>query len=181
MQSIMSKKLNEKNGNGNSTNNSGSHEQVELDELERKILDYLQKDGKASLRKIASELNAGLSAVKKRYDRLINLEVIKDFIAVVDCCKIGYREMLLFFVRTSSNVGIQIILDGLNEIDSINAIYQVSGSYPVFCMAKCVEKEDQIELLESVKRIDGIEEIITQVVLQRVKEDFRVSIPELQL
>ncbi len=160
-----------------------SHDKVDLDGLDRKILSYLQVDGKASLRKIAEHLDAkygiksSISAIKNHIERLTNHGVIKDYIAVLDCCKIGYREMLLLFIKVNSSVSMKDTLSQLEKIDPINAIYQVSGSQPIFCMAKCVEKEDQIDLLEQVKAIGGIEEINTQVVLQKVKEDMRVAIP----
>ncbi|UYP45721.1 putative HTH-type transcriptional regulator [Candidatus Lokiarchaeum ossiferum] len=160
-----------------------SHEKIDLDELDRKILSYLQEDGKASLRKIEKHLEqkygikSSISAIKNHIERLTNQGVIKDYIAVLDCCKIGYREMLLLFIKVNSSVSIKDTLCQLQTIDAINAIYQVSGNQPIFCMAKCVEKENQIDLLEKVKKIEGIEEITTQVVLQKVKEDMRVSIP----
>jgi DNA-binding Lrp family transcriptional regulator len=150
----------------------------ELNEIDRKILRYIQLDGRASFRKIADELSIGVSTVSKHIEDLQKNDVIKDFIAVVNCCKIGYQEMILMFIKINSTVGIQETLCNLENIEEINAIYQVSGAQPIFCIAKCVEKNDQIKLLERVKRIKGIEEITTHVILQRVKEDMRVIIPE---
>ena len=85
--------------------------------------------------------------------------------------------MILLFIKINSTVGIQETLCNLEQIEEINSVYQVSGSQPIFCTAKCIEKNDQINLLEKVKMIKGIEEITTHVVLQRVKEDMRVRIP----
>ena len=150
---------------------------VDLDEIDKKILTFIQEDGKASLRTISKAIKSSLSTVKNHLDRLNEIEVIKRTIAVVDCCKIGYTEMILISIRVNSSVGIQEILNNLEKIEQINAIYQVSGNYPIFCMAKCVEKEDQINLLEIIKKTDGIEEAVTQVVLNRIKEDMRVKIP----
>ncbi len=167
-----------------------THKKVDLDELDRKILSYLQVNGKASLRKIKLHLEDELqkaipkkqrithsiSAIKNHIEQLTKQGVIKDYIAVIDCRKIGYREMILLFIKVNSSETMREILLQLETIDSINAIYQVSGNQPIFCMAKCVEKEDQIALLEEVKTIKGIEEISTQVVLQKIKEDMRVAI-----
>ena len=150
----------------------------ELNEIDRKILRYIQIDGRASFRKIADELKIGVSTVSKHIEDLQNHDIIKNFIAVVNCCKIGYQEMILMFIKINSTVGIQETLCNLESIEEINAVYQVSGAQPIFCIAKCVEKNDQIKLLERVKKIKGIEEITTHVILQRVKEDMRVRIPE---
>ena len=104
--------------------------------------------------------------------------VIQHFIAVVDCNRIGYREMLHFYIQVMPSVKISSVIDDLKNISKINCIYHVSGDYPIFCIAKCVAKKDQISLLEEIKCINGIEKLTTQVVLERIKEDMRVTIPE---
>ncbi len=154
------------------------HEIYKLTDIDKDILKFLQKEGKASLRAISKEIHSNVSTVKKHLDDLLENEVILDFVARVNCCKIGYREMVLISVRVNNSVKIQKICEDLERINEINAIYQVSGPFPIFCFAKCVEKTDQIDLLERIKMVKGIEEISTQVVLQRIKEDMRVRIPE---
>lgn len=155
---------------------TASHK-VDIDDLDKSILRHLQEDGKASLRDLAEKLGSSVSTIKNHVDRLNDQGVIKHTIAVLDCCKVGYREMLLMSIRISTSRSIQEIFTDLEKIETINAIYQVSGAYPIFCMAKCVEKEDEISLLEMVKKVQGVEEIVTQIVLQRHKEDFRINIP----
>ena len=166
----------QKKENPTTVSNGISHK-VNLDLVDKKILTLIQEDGKASLRTISKAINSSISTVKNHLDRLNEIEVIKRTIAVVDCCKIGYTEMILISIRVNSSVGIQEILDDLEKIEQINAIYHVSGNYPIFCFAKCVEKEDQINLLEEIKKTDGIDEAVTQIVLKRIKEDMRVKIP----
>ncbi len=160
-------------------NNSveNSHEVVDLDKLDKKILYYLQKDCKITLRQLNVLTGSSVNAIKSHILKLNESGVIKDYIAVIDCCKVGYNEMLIFNLRINANIPISDIFSNLEKIEAINVIYQTSGMYPILCMAKCVTKQEQIELLESVKKIDGIDEVITQVVMQRVKEDMRINIP----
>ncbi|MCP4764007.1 MAG: Lrp/AsnC family transcriptional regulator [archaeon] len=162
-----------------SNNNSkrDSHEVVDLDVLDKKILEHLQKDGKLSLRQLKELTGSSVNAIKNHLDKLNEKGVIKDYIAVIDCCKVGYNEMLIFTLRINANTPINKIFKDLEKIEAINAIYQTSGNYPILCMAKCVTKQDQMELLESVKKIDGIDEVITQIVMQRKKEEMKIKIP----
>lgn len=157
--------------------NGAQHETIVLDELDKRILEALQEDGKSSLRELASKVPNSVTAVKTRLDRLKENGVILHTVAVVDCCKIGYHEMLIFSIRLNNRSSSSDVINNLENIDGINCIYQVSGVYPLLCMAKCISKDDQIDLLESVKAIKGIEEVTTQVVLRRIKEDMRVRIP----
>ena len=144
---------------------------VDLDDLDREILRILQKDCKTSLRKIAEHTEHSVSTIKSHIDRLIEEDVIQRFIAVVDCNKVGYREMLHFYLQIKTSVTIRSVVENLLKIRNINCIYHVSGDFPLFCIAKCVEKTDHIILLEKIQKIKGIEKITTNVVLKRLKED----------
>jgi DNA-binding Lrp family transcriptional regulator len=180
-----------------------AHEVIPLDELDKKILRVLQEDGKASLRQIADKIKSNVSTVKNHYDALIEKSVIKKTSAMIDCCKIGYQDMLIFYIRVNNSVPIDQIINQLTitrpviqyaedgkEIDEserwseekrllskINFLYMVSGSFPIMGMAKCLSKESQIYLLEAIKKIPGVEEITTEVVLRRLKEDPQLEIP----
>lgn len=164
-------------GNSSSFDDYKPVEPVILDDLDKKILETLQENGKTSLRDLASLTDHSVSTVKSRIDRLKDNEVIKRTVAVIDCCKIGYHEMIILSLRLNNRSSSGDIISNLENVNGINSIYQVSGVYPILCMAKCISKEDQINLLETVKAIEGIEEVTTQVVLRRIKEDMRVRIP----
>ena len=155
----------------------GFKESINLDTIDKNILRQLQLDGTLSLRKLSKATGSSVTAVKNHLDQLKQKEVIKRTIAIIDCCKVGYHEMIIFTLRINAGVPIMDIFERLESIEEVNAIYQTSGNYPILCMAKCITKDNQINLLERVKEIDGIEEVITQIVMRRIKEDFRVIIP----
>ncbi len=158
---------------------SNGVELIKIDEIDRKILTALQKDGKMSFRDLAHETGYSVSTIKKHVDRLDAQKIIK-IRGVVDCHKIGYTEMLILFIRVNSTVKIDQILANLHEIEKINAIYQVTGTYPLFCMAKCIGKEDEMQVMEKVKSIPGVEEIITNIVLNCVKDEICLEIPQIK-
>ena len=152
-------------------------QEIELDDLDKNILRELQEDGKLSLRKLSRLTGSSITAIKNHLDKLNSIGVIKRYIALVDCCKIGYHEMLIISLRINTSVPIGSVLNNLEQLNAINCIYQVSGEFPVLCLAKCISKQNQINLIEKVKRIKGVEEVITEIVMRRIKEDMRVKIP----
>ncbi len=157
---------------------SNPNELFKIDEIDQNILTLLQQDGTRSLRDRSRELNISVSTAKSHYDRLIENGIIKKIMALVDCSKIGYREMLIFNVRTSVSEPIANILENLSKIEKIKFLYHISGTYPILGMAKCLGRDGQIALLEQIKQVRGVEEVIPQVVLQKVKEDPTIIIPE---
>ncbi len=86
--------------------------------------------------------------------------------------------MLMAHCRVNSNIPIEQVLQALEKIPDIKMLYMTTGDYPVFVMAKCLSKDEQIALLERIRQTEGIDDIRTQIVMKKVKEDLRVNIPE---
>ena len=60
-----------------------------LDDLDRKILALLQRDGRRSFAEIGREVGLSTPSIKRRVDRLEAAGVIRGYAAVVDAGKLG--------------------------------------------------------------------------------------------
>ena len=149
-----------------------------IDKMSREILIRLQEDGRMSFRSLAEELHTSLTSVQTRIKKLTDGGIIRRYQAILECSKLGYREMLMLHCRVNSNIQIEKVLQSLEQIADIKMLYMTTGDYPVFIMAKCLSKEEQIALLECIRKVEGIEDIQTQIVMKKIKEDLRVKIPE---
>jgi len=54
----------------------------------------------------------------------------------------------------------------------------VTGEYPLFIMAKCLDHEDSMRLIVQLRNLPGVEEVKTQIVLGKINENTSVIIPE---
>lgn len=45
-------------------------------------------------------------------------------------------------------------------------------------MAKCLDHSDSMGLIETLRNLPGVEEVKTEIVLDRIKEDHSIIIPE---
>jgi DNA-binding Lrp family transcriptional regulator len=45
-------------------------------------------------------------------------------------------------------------------------------------MAKCQNHKESMSLIEKLRNLPGVEEVKTQIVLDRIKEDHTIIIPE---
>ncbi len=61
---------------------------LELDEVDIAILESLVKDGRKSFRQISRETKVSTPTVKARYDRLVNVGLIKGVLPVLDLGKL---------------------------------------------------------------------------------------------
>lgn len=61
----------------------------EIDEIDVKIITELLKDGRKSFRQISKEIAISTPTVKARYQRLVNLGLIKSISPILDMSKIA--------------------------------------------------------------------------------------------
>jgi len=158
---------------------------VEIDEIDRHILELLQEDGKITINKIAEKVSEKLGLEKTKSATAIRARVqkleeslIKKYTALIDCRQLGYREMVMVSLRVNSQQPIEQVKTKIESMDKIKYGYVVTGEYPLFIMAKCLDHEDSMRLIEQLRNLPGVEEVKTQIVLDRIKEDTTIIIPE---
>lgn len=76
---------------------------LKLDKIDTDILESLLEDGRKSFRQISRETKISTPTVKARYQRLVNVGLIKAVLPVIDLGKIESKESLrLDKIRSNS-------------------------------------------------------------------------------
>ena len=163
----------------------------DMDEVDKKILKLLQDDGKATLseisdplterfwHKIRGKLPLGLGSISWRkvtiyQKKMRDRPIIEKYMAVVNCKKIGYKEMLMASLRLNGPV--QEIGQKIKEMEDVKYIYITSGEYPLFVMAKCFGHQESLKIVEKLRKLEGVEEVKTEIVMDCIKEDHTIHI-----
>ncbi|MFX1377354.1 MAG: Lrp/AsnC family transcriptional regulator [Promethearchaeota archaeon] len=147
-----------------------------IDSTDKQILELLQENAKLTIREIADKTEKSQTAVRSRIQRL-ERELIKKYIALIDCSKLGYREMVMASLRVNSRRPLEQIKEEIEKMQRIKFAYIITGDYPIFIMAKCLDHEDSMDLIENLRNLPEVEEVKTQLVLDRIKEDPTIIIP----
>ncbi|MBY9017345.1 MAG: AsnC family transcriptional regulator [Candidatus Lokiarchaeota archaeon] len=155
----------------NSTN------EYQYDHVDKQILEFLQEDSKITNREIAEKTEMSQTAIRTRIQKLED-NIIKKYMAIIDCRKLGYREMVMASLRVNSRRPIEQIKEEIEKMYRIKYAYIITGDYPIFIMAKCLDHEDSMKLIENLRNLPEVEEVKTQIVLDRIKEDHTIIIPE---
>ncbi|MFX1280708.1 MAG: Lrp/AsnC family transcriptional regulator [Promethearchaeota archaeon] len=151
---------------------------IDLDELDKQILSILQDNAKASLRDIEKQIQLTPTSIRMRINRLKEKKVIKQYVTLIDCRYLGYREMVMASLRVNSSYPLDDLKRKIELMDKIKYAYIITGEYPLFIMAKCLNHQDSMGLIENLRNLPGVEEVKTQIVLDKIKEDPSVIIPE---
>ena len=147
-----------------------------VDSTDKLILELLQEDAKITIREIAEKTDKSATAIRGRIQRLEKV-LIKKYVALIDCRQLGYREMVMVSLRINATKPLELVKKEIESMEKIKYAYVVTGEYPLFIMAKCMDHEDSMILIEKLRNLPGVEEIKTQIVLDRIKEDTTIIIP----
>lgn len=158
---------------------NSTSEEITFDGVDRQILELLQENAKFTIREIAEKMNPQMSqtAIRTRIQKLEDT-LIKKYMAIVDCTKLGYREMVLASLRVNSRRPITHIKEQIELMNKIRYAYVITGDFPIFVMAKCQNHNDSMAFIEDLRNLPEVEEVKTQIVLDRIKEDHTILIPK---
>lgn len=85
--------------------------------------------------------------------------------------------MVMASLRVNSRRPLEHIKEEIERMQRIKFTYIITGDYPIFIMAKCLDHEDSMDLIENLRNFPEVEELKTQLVLDRIKEDPSIIIP----
>mgnify|MGYP003321697416 FL=1 len=145
-----------------------------IDETDRKIIHVLQKDGRASLRKISEEVGVALGTVSNRVNRMESSGIITGYSVRLDPEKVGWSLNVVIGLRIEKGRLIEI-QEKISRDYRVCGVYDVTGDYDSMVIARARDREDLDDLIKNVMSVDGIERSLTQLVLNTVKETITVA------
>jgi Lrp/AsnC family transcriptional regulator, regulator for asnA, asnC and gidA len=72
--------------------------QADVSDLDRRILEHLQEDGRRPYTQIASQLGVSEAAVRARTNRMIEKGIVQ-IVGITNPLKLGFRQMAMVGVR----------------------------------------------------------------------------------
>jgi len=142
-----------------------------MDGLDTRIVDILQKDGRASNAGIAREVGVSEGTVRRRLKRLVQEEYIQ-VVALPDPVKMGYESQALVGVQVDPDK-IDQVADDLAELSQVNWVAVTTGSYDIFAWATLQSAEALgIFLRTKVGIISGVRRTETFVSLANKKRGY---------
>src|SRR3954462_9324027 len=125
---------------------------VRLDDVDRKILDHLERDGRATLADVGAAGGLSSSAVKLRVDRLQRGGVIVGYAAIVDPAAVGDRLEAFVELYFADSVAPGALLSAVADLDAVVAAHTVAGDADAVVRVR-VEGIDALErTIEQLRR-----------------------------
>tara|TARA_B100001750_G_scaffold117834_1_gene93445 strand:- start:837 stop:1277 length:441 start_codon:yes stop_codon:yes gene_type:complete len=146
-----------------------------MDELDRKIIQILQGNGRASNARIARDVDVSEGTVRRRLKTLVQQGSIK-IIALPDPEVLGYD--------TEALVGIQVDPDKIDEVAVLlvelkesSWVSVTTGSFDIFCWVTLPSSEELGNFLKAVVgTIPGVRRTETFVSLSVRKRNYGIAV-----
>lgn len=144
-------------------------------DLDLKIINYLQKKGRASLREVASRVGVSATTVSNRVKELEKDGVIKHFKPLIDYRKLGFQLTAVTMIKAQGNEIIDIARK-LKEDNHLTHVYEITGEFDILAIGKFRDQESMNKEIKKLLNNPAIEETNTSVVLQVVKEESEIEL-----
>jgi len=145
---------------------------MELDEIDRTILNILQSEGNLSNAELARRAHLSPPAVHARVRRLEELGFIRQYAALLERERIGF-DMLCFIhlsLQRHQPEEVDSVRAAIRQMPEVLECYHVTGEYD-YLLKVVIRNRKDLErfVVERLTPVPGIARIHTSLVLSEVK------------
>lgn len=147
-----------------------------IDEIDMQIINLLQEDSRLSFNRIARKLGISVGTALNRVKSLEERGVLKAYTVIVDPNKVGYSLTAVILIQAEG----KHLLDVEQEIAKMNnvvSVYDITGDFDVIVTARFKDRESLNAFIKHLLTIPYVKRTVTNVVLNVIKEDFRIKLP----
>ena len=142
---------------------------MQIDELDRKILQRLKDYGRISFVTLADERGVSEGSIRKRLRKLEENEVL-NITGVTDPFKIGLDTVAFIWLKIERS-RLESVINELSQIEQIRYLVITTGTYDAVAMAVLPNRERLIQLLnKQLGQIPGVQGTETSIVLEIHKQ-----------
>lgn len=131
--------------------------EIEIDEIDWRILDELRIDGRASFGAIGDKIGLSETATRNRVHRLTKASVCQITVTT-DARRLGLKAIASLGINVDSPA--QHIMEALAAIPEVSFLAKTLGSYDIMAELYCRNLDELSDVIENkVRQIDGVKSI----------------------
>src|SRR5436190_4182547 len=123
-----------------------------VDDLDRRIIEALQENGRESFRRIAARLGVSEGTVRARYARLTN-EGVLQVVAVTNPLGLGFEQAL---VGLKTSGAPDAVADELSQWPEADYVVVTAGQFDLVVEVVASDRRELLDLTNRMRAIDGV-------------------------
>jgi Lrp/AsnC family leucine-responsive transcriptional regulator len=152
-------------------------ETLDLDEIDRLLLDELQTDCKRSLKEIGVAVGLTAPSVMERVRKLENAGIIRGYHALLNARKVGLDISAFIGVSISDPRLLSAFEVWVDSIAQVLECHHVTGRHTLLLKVKTRNTEDLEQLISRIRSMKGVASTETMVVLSTHTERVEIALP----
>ena len=144
----------------------------EIDDLDKRIIEHLQQDGRRPFTRIASELAMSEAAVRARTNRLVERGILQ-IVGVTDPMRVGFQQMAMIGIRCEASK-LMAVAAAVADFPEVSYVVVTAGTYDMLVETVCEDNDALLRFLtERLRAIDGVRDTETFVYLRILKQTYQ--------
>jgi Lrp/AsnC family transcriptional regulator for asnA, asnC and gidA len=141
-----------------------------LDDVNKRIIDNLQQDGRMSYAALAKKIGLSEAAVRQRVQRMLDGGVMQ-IVAVTDPLTLGFHRQVMIGMKVEGDM--RAVADEIAKIPEVDYVVVCAGTYDLLAELVCTDDDHLLSLLnEKIRAIPGVRTTETFVYLKLAKQTY---------
>jgi len=137
--------------------------------LDRKLVNALLGDGRASLRSLGEDLDVSVTTVSNHLSDLEDGGIIDGYTPKVDYDALGYDVTAIIQLKVEGS-SLPEVTESLREHKQMISVYEVTGDYDIIAVGKFTDTDGMNAQIKKLLTDPDINESNTSVVLNTASE-----------
>jgi DNA-binding Lrp family transcriptional regulator len=137
--------------------------------LDRKLVNALLGDGRASLRSLAEDLDVSVTTVSNHLKDLEEDGIISGYTPRVDYDALGYDVTAIIQLKVEGPA-LPEVTERLRDHDQMISVYEVTGDHDIVAIGKFADTDGMNDQIKALLTDPEVKESNTSVVLNTVSE-----------
>jgi Lrp/AsnC family transcriptional regulator for asnA, asnC and gidA len=141
-----------------------------LDDVNKRIIEQLQQDGRMSYAALAKVVGLSEAAVRQRVQRMLDAGVMQ-IVAVTDPLTLGFTRQVMIGLKVEGDM--RSVAEKVAKIPEVDYVVICAGAYDLLAEMVCTDDDHLLSLLnDQIRTISGVAATETFVYLKLAKQTY---------
>jgi Lrp/AsnC family transcriptional regulator for asnA, asnC and gidA len=141
-----------------------------LDDVNKLIIEQLQRDGRMSYAALAKIVGLSEAAVRQRVQRLLDTGVMQ-IVAVTDPLMLGFARQVMIGIKVTGDM--RAAAEAIAAIPEVDYVVICAGGYDLLAELVCTDDDHLLHLLnDTIRTVPGVTATETFVYLKLAKQTY---------
>jgi Lrp/AsnC family transcriptional regulator, regulator for asnA, asnC and gidA len=142
---------------------------TQVDEIDRQIIEQLQRDGRMPYTKLGVHVGLSEAAVRQRVQRLTDAGMVQ-IVAVSNPMVLGRRRIAMIGVRTEGDT--VVIADSISAISDTEYVVITAGSFDIMVEVVAADEAALLYITNQIRNVAGVRSTESFILLKIAKQTF---------